>query len=63
MKSKGDSLETVMKDILKFYKSIGHKNMGSTMYWALQWYCLKLGRTPDQCLLVTDGNNANNYEL
>lgn len=63
MKAQGESLENVMKQNLKLNKSHGKDGMSSSMYWGLQWYCLKLGRSPEDCLLATDGNNVSSYEL
>ena len=62
MKYLGTSLSDVVKEIFAFYDKSGKKDgLGSCYYNSLQWNCLMLGRTNDECLIGLNGNDVSSY--
>ena len=52
MKYLGVQFKDAMRQIYEFYQEAGNtKGFPSSYYYGLQWYCLGLGSTPEQCLI------------
>lgn len=64
MKFLNYGLKDVMKEILGFYgKNKRTGGLGWRFYNGLQWYCLGLGRSAEECLIGAKGNEATSYDL
>lgn len=62
MKFLNKSLKDVMTSIMEFYRQQGNNHgISFRFYNQLQWYCLSLNRTKEECVLGSNGNDSKSY--
>lgn len=64
MKYLNKTMKEVMNSVMEFYHKQGKTDgMNFRFYNQLQWYCLGLGRSTEECLFGNNGNDPKSYEL